>query len=137
MPQVLEEEEGREVAGLAVLVLHLAYMSSVLWGRAQPTPPDDGAASGAVSRQLVLGVAVAAAYMWWEYQPLMNSRCVAPMPSTGGRAVAANPTLPRCAAGRRRVRPTALLTAAAVQVQRVPLQGAVYAPRPRTVTPLR
>jgi len=72
----LELEEGREIAGLLLLLLHIAQLQTLCRPAAATAVPD-GSASGRGVGGVVAGVVAAsclagAAYLWVFYQPLMN-----------------------------------------------------------------
>lgn len=79
---ILEFEEGREIAGLLLLALHVwklrGYLSNA---KSAPSAPSTEASSQTkttsssfVGTVLMVGIIGGAVYMWVYYQPLMNAR---------------------------------------------------------------
>ena len=77
---ILEFEEGREIAGLLLLVLHVWKLRGYL-AIAKSAPSTEAASSqtktafsSLVGTALMVGIIGGAVYLWVYYQPLMNAR---------------------------------------------------------------
>ena len=76
---ILEFEEGREIAGLLLLALHVWKLRGYL-SNAKSAPSTEASSqpkttsSSFVGTVLMVGIIGGAVYLWVYYQPLMNSR---------------------------------------------------------------
>mmetsp|Transcript_28463 Transcript_28463/g.62579 ORF Transcript_28463/g.62579 Transcript_28463/m.62579 type:complete len:209 (+) Transcript_28463:217-843(+) len=74
---VLEFEEGREIAGLAILLMHvlklLGYLSEDI-GVGKGSNNTKGGAYGYAATVAMVSAIIGAVYLWVYYQPEMNAR---------------------------------------------------------------
>lgn len=79
---ILEFEEGREIAGLLLLALHVWKLRGYLTMMARSAPPATQAgsqnkataSSSMIGTILMVGIIGGAVYLWVYYQPMMNAR---------------------------------------------------------------